>query len=53
VSRNAVHKVIKSVEEKLEEYENKLKLYGKSLQLDKIIKSINDDDLKKKLEELK
>jgi predicted DNA-binding protein YlxM (UPF0122 family) len=49
VSRNAVHKVIKGVEEKLIEYEDKLKLYEKNELLDKIIENITDDDLKKKL----
>jgi predicted DNA-binding protein YlxM (UPF0122 family) len=53
VSRNAVHKVIKSVEEKLNDYEEILKLYKKSILLDEIIKNLHDEDLKKKLEEIK
>lgn len=53
VSRNAVHKVIKSVEEKLNDYEEKLNLYKKNNLLDKIIKDLTDEDLKKKLESLK
>jgi predicted DNA-binding protein YlxM (UPF0122 family) len=53
VSRNAVHKVIKGIEEKLIEYEEKLKLYNKSLLLDDIIKNISDDKLKSQLESLK
>ena len=52
VSRSAVHKLIKSVEEKLNEYEEKLKLYEKSIKLNEIIKSISDNDLIKKLKEL-
>jgi predicted DNA-binding protein YlxM (UPF0122 family) len=53
VSRNAVHKVIKGVEEKLVEYEGKLNLYKKSALLDEIIRDINDKKLKTKLEALK
>lgn len=53
VSRNAVHKTIKSVEEKLLEYENKLKLYEKNKLLDSIIKDIKDEAIKKKLEVLR
>ncbi|MDD2203496.1 MAG: HTH domain-containing protein [Bacilli bacterium] len=53
VSRSAVHKAIKSIEEKLNEYEEKLKLYKKSIVLDDIIKNLHDEDLKKKLEEIK
>jgi predicted DNA-binding protein YlxM (UPF0122 family) len=53
VSRNAVHKVIKGVEERLVEYEGKLNLYKKSTLLDDIIKNTDDKDLKAKLEALK
>lgn len=53
ISRNAVHKTIKNVEEKLEEYESKLKLYDKSIILDNIIKDIADEKIKKRLEEIK
>lgn len=53
VSRNAIHKVIKGVEEKLNEYEEKLKLYEKNKALEKIIDTIDDEDIKKQLELLK
>lgn len=53
VSRNAVHKVIKSMEEKLNEYEEKLKLYEKNKALDKIIDIITDEKLKQELSALK
>ena len=52
VSRNAIHKSIKSVVNKLYEYEDKLKLYDKDNKLKDIINDINDKDIKKRLEEL-
>ena len=52
ISRNAIHKVIKTMEEKLLFYEDKLKLYKKSISLKEIINKINDDELKKELERL-
>jgi predicted DNA-binding protein YlxM (UPF0122 family) len=52
VSRNAIHKVIKNVEEKLKEYEDKLHLYKNSMILNDIIKSVKDEKLKAKLEAL-
>lgn len=51
-SRNAIHKSIKSVVNKLYEYEDKLKLYSKDQKLKKIISETDDDKLKKKLEGL-
>lgn len=51
-SRNAVHKSVKSVVNKLYEYENILKLYEKDLGLKKVINKIKDDKLKKELEGL-
>ena len=51
-SRNAIHKCIKSGCNKLYEYEEKLKLFEKRKKLDNIIKKIDDDLLKKELEEL-
>lgn len=42
VSRNAVHKHIKSTEAKLLFYENKLKLYEKEEKLKGVLKKIND-----------
>lgn len=52
VSRNAVHKQLKEVENKLYDYENKLNLYKKRLKLEKIINSVNDEKLRKELEKL-
>ncbi len=51
-SRNAVHKSIKSVQAKLYEYEDKLKLYEKDMKLKKIIEKIDNKEIKKELEEL-
>ena len=51
-SRNAIHKSIKSVVNRLYEYEDKLKLYDKDNKLKDIINDINDKDIKKRLEEL-
>ena len=53
ISRNAVHKNIKTVEDKLTEYEDKLKLYKKSLIIDKIISKISDKKIKAELEDIK
>jgi uncharacterized protein len=52
VSRNAIHKVVKSIEAKLYEYEEKLSLYKKNEQLKKIILTVKDEQLKKELEKL-
>lgn len=52
ISRNAIHKCIKSIEKKLLFYEDCLKLYKKSLELNDIVKSISDENIKKKLEGL-
>ena len=51
VSRNAVHKVIKNIEDKLLFYEDKLKLYNKSNKIKSYIVDI-DEDIKRKIEEL-
>ncbi len=51
ISRNAVHNQLKIVIEKLEFYENNLKLYEKSKKIGKIIDSL-DDKIKKEIEEL-
>lgn len=48
ISRNAIHKTLKEVEEKLQFYEQKLNLFEKSEKLKKII-SILDDDLRNKI----
>lgn len=53
ITRSAIHKTIKAITDKLEEYEHILKLYKKGIIIDKIINQIDDEKLKKKLEELK
>ena len=50
VSRNAIHKSIKSIEKKLLFYEDNLKLYKKNLELNNIIKNISDKNIRKGLE---
>ena len=52
ISRNAVHKCIKSVVSKLYEYEDKLKIYDKDNKIREIIKDIDNDKIKKELEGL-
>lgn len=49
VSRNAIHKHIKSIENKLNFYEDKLKLYKKETKLKEKIKNISDDKLKQEI----
>lgn len=48
ISRNAVHKTIKEVEEKLQFYEQKLLLFDKANKIKKIISTL-DDDLKNQI----
>ena len=52
ISRNAVHKVIKGVVDKLLFYEDKLHLYNRNRLLIDIINDIDDDKIKRKIEEL-
>ncbi len=52
VSRNAIFKQIHIVIDKLEEYEKKLELYKKKKSIENIILELNDEDIKKQLEEL-
>ncbi len=52
VSRNAIFKQIKITKEKLDEFEEKLCLKKKKEKLESIINKINDNNLKKELEEL-
>ena len=52
ISRNAVHKQLKVVEDKLRFYEEKLELYSKRKELESIISKIDDNSLKEKLENL-
>jgi predicted DNA-binding protein YlxM (UPF0122 family) len=51
ISRNAVHKNIKDVIEKLDYYESKLNLCENKRKIEKLIKNI-DDNIKKQIEEL-
>ena len=51
ISRNAVHKNIKDVTEKLDYYESKLNLYSNKRKIEELIKNI-DKDIKGKIEEL-
>ena len=52
ISRNAVHKNIKSIEEKLLFYEEKLKLYYKKELLKEYISKIDDNNIRNKINEL-
>lgn len=51
VSKNAVHKSIKDITEKLEYYESKLNLYNNKKKIEKIIQDL-DKEIKEKIEEL-
>ncbi len=51
ISRNAIHKTLKEIEEKLLYFEQKLKLYEKNIKIKKIIANL-DDNLKNKILEL-
>lgn len=52
ISRNAIHKVLQSVEEKLQFYEKKLKLYKKSKIIYDIIDKESSQEIKKILKEM-
>lgn len=52
ISRNAIHKHIKSAEEKLIFYEEKLKLYEKEKKLKNIICKIKDEKTRKLIEDV-
>lgn len=52
VSRNAIHKQIKEVNNKLEDFEKKLKLKEKNKRIKELINNIDDSNLKVKLEEI-
>ena len=52
ISRNAVHKNIKDVTEKLDYYESKLNLYSNKKKIKELIKDM-DKNIKDKIEELK
>jgi len=49
VSRSAVQKQLKDIEEKLNNYENKLKIIERNKKIEKIINSIEDLELKNKI----
>ena len=51
VTRNAVHKNIKDIVQKLDYYEGKLNLYKNKKKIEKLIENI-DKDIKEKIEEL-
>lgn len=51
VSKNAVHKSIKDITEKLDYYESKLNLYNNKKKIEKIIENI-DKEIKKQIKEL-
>lgn len=53
VSRNAVHKVIQGMNDKLKFYEEKLGLYKKNELICDIIKKVSDVEIKRELERLK
>ena len=52
VSRNAIHKVIQGVEDKLNFYEEKLGLYKKNRMICDIMEKINDEEVKRLLDSL-
>ena len=52
VSRNAVHKSLKIIEDKLKFYEEKLELYKKRKELNEIIDKVDNKELKQKLENI-
>ena len=51
ISRNAVHKSVKDITEKLDYYESKLNLYSNKKKIEKLIENI-DNEIKEKIEEL-
>ena len=52
ISRAAVQKTIKTVLEKLDYYEDMLNVYSKNLKLKEIIDNLDNEDVKKKIEEV-
>lgn len=52
ISRNAIHKHIKSAEAKLVFYEEKLGLYKKDLKIKERISKVTDEKVKRELEEI-
>lgn len=52
ISRNAIHKTIKSVTDKLYFYEDKLRLYEKNKKLNDILNKIEDKNIQKELKDI-
>ena len=52
ISRNAIHKQLKEVENKLEYYENVLELYKRKDKIEKILDKMTDEKIKKEIKEL-
>lgn len=52
VSRNAVHKQLKDVQDKLNYYESKLNLYEKNRKIEKLLDKITNEDVKNNIMEL-
>ena len=52
ISRNAIHKTLKQMQEKLLYYEDNLNLYHKYMDLKSIIEKISDIDIQNKLKDL-
>ena len=52
ISRSAVQKTIKTVLEKLDYYEEKLKIYNKNLILKEVLEVVDDVNIKNKIEEV-
>ena len=53
ISRNAIHKQLKEVENKLIYYEKILQLNAKKEKIEKILEKLNDLEIKKEIEEIK
>ena len=52
ISRNAIYRQMRLIEDKLNYYEKNLKLYSKKQKINDIISMIGEEDIKKELESL-
>lgn len=52
VSRTAVHKALRLIERKLNDYESKLKLYEKRKKINKLLEKVDDEELVKKIKDV-
>lgn len=52
ISRNAIHKQLKEVENKLEYYESILELYKRKNKIEKILDKVIDEKIKNEIKEL-